>query len=868
MAYDVTTERRHKPRSGVAMGGIGAGWFELRQDGTCENWNIFNNKPLGRGARFPFNPHTVLFFLIRYQAEGANPRLVLLQIEDSHGAASFETHEFHYIFPWLNGVDRIRYRATFPFVRLDFTEDNLPLEISLEAWSPFIPHQAGDSALPLAYFDFSLRSTAEKTAHVSLLGVLRNCVGYDVPRRNHLSRVIDGPGYRAFEHGAGHLDPTLSSAGTMGLASLSGDSHYYLGWEHPHPYYERLLREPHLPNFDDTAGRNNPDSATGEPSCNERCFSTIGPTFCLDADHPSAEHTFVLAWNFPNNYAKFAGEPDDSPAGYLEDAAFAGRVPPNETGAPAGTHKSRHIEGHFYSNRFSSAAEVMKYGVDNRDRLVLETRRFHDAFYTTTIEPCVLDQVNSQLNTFRTSTWLTKAGDFGVLEGVSPTQKYAGLATTDVAMYGAVATAALFPELDRAMLQAHRRLQNENGSVVHSIDQNFRDRDPAESSGLRIDMPAQYAYMALRAYFWSGDKAYLSEMWPSVQAALDYVLRERDANGDLLPDMEGIMCSYDNFPMYGVAPYIATQWLAAVSSAAEIARELGDPAAEKKWRDVLQNGARTLQTATWNGSYYRLYADAKGGHGQDEGCLTDQLLGQWATHLVDLPGLLPAQNVRQALQAIMLRNFHPEQGLRNCQWPGDEFLRAVDKDCWVDQANTCWTGVELAFSSFLIYEGLVEEGLPVIRQVDERHRRWGIYWDHQEFGGHYYRPMSAWAIIPALLGFKVRDGVLTFAPRLEQPKLCLLFVTDKGYGHYYRDGARFTLRVISGELRARSLRFLLSGAASSCRLKGSPWQPLNSRMEGEYLVLDLPENFRLLEGEDLTVSWESPGSADDAKEPR
>ena len=149
---------------------------------------------------------------------------------------------------------------------------------------------------------------------------------------------------------------------------------------------------------------------------------------------------------------------------------------------------------------------------------------FHDTFYASTVETCVLDQVNSQLNTFRTSTWLTKAGDFGVLEGLSPTQKYAGLATTDVAMYGAVAAAALFPQLDRAMLQAHRRLQNENGSVVHSIDQNFSDPDPNEASGLRLDMPAQYVYMVLRAYFWSGDKDYLREMWPSVQAALEYVL--------------------------------------------------------------------------------------------------------------------------------------------------------------------------------------------------------------------------------------------------------------------------------------------------------------------------------------------------------
>jgi non-lysosomal glucosylceramidase len=854
MAYEVTTERQHKPRSGVALGGIGAGWFELRQDGTCENWNIFNNKPLGRGARFPFNPHSVLFFLIRYAEEGKNPRLVLLQIEDSHGAAAFEGHEFQYIFPWLSGVDRIRYSATFPFIKLEFTEHDLPLAVSLEAWSPFIPHDAANSALPLAYFDFSLRLLGSRPAQVSLLAVLRNCVGYDVPRRHHASRIVQGEGHVAFEHGADHLDPAHISAGTMGIASLRRDSNCYLGWEHPHPYYERLLREPHLPDFDDTSSRNVTNPETGEPSCLERCFSTIGPTVRLDEKQPDFAHTFVVGWHFPNNYAKMLGEPDDSPPGYLEDAAFVGRAGGSEAETKKAATKPRHIEGHFYSNRFSSAAEVMAYGVAERERLLRETRRFHEAFYAATVETCVLDQVNSQLNTFRTSTWLTKAGDFGVLEGLSPTQKYAGLATTDVAMYGAVAAAALFPQLDRAMLRAHRRLQNKNGSVVHSIDQNFRDPDPNEASGLRLDMPAQYVYMALRAYFWSGNKDYLREMWPSVQAALEYVLRERDGNGDLLPDMEGVMCSYDNFPMYGVAPYVASQWLAAVSSAAEAAREMGDTPAETKWLGVLEQGSRTVDKTTWNGSYYRLYSDPLGGRGNDEGVLTDQIIGQWATHLVDLPSLLPVEHVRSALRHIMRTNFHPDQGLRNCQWPGDTFLHDVEKDCWVDQANTCWTGVELAFASFLIYEGLVDEGLKLIRQIDSRYRRWGIYWDHQEFGGHYFRPMSAWAIIPALLGFKSRNGVLTFAPRLPDPELRLLFMTADGYGNYFRDGRSVRLEIVSGKMSARILRFALPRPEVDFQLNGEAWRPPASHSEGEILVVTLPENFVLEAGNSLRLT--------------
>ena len=858
MAFEITMQRDQKPRSGVALGGLGCGWFELRQDGTFANWNIFNNRPLGRGLPFPLDPQTVLFFLIRYCEVGGNPRLVALQIEGSHNSAGISRHEFQYIFPWLSGVDTIRYSATVPFVKLDFSERDLSLEISLEAWSPLIPRDAKNSSLPAAFFNFSIKSTSNKPADVSILASMRNAVAYDVKKRHYVSRIVDGKGYRAVEMSAAHVDPRHISYGTMGIASLAEDSHYYTGWEHLHPYYERVLRETNLPDFDDTPGRNLTDAKTSEISCLERCFSTIGRTVRLDEKQRGFSHSFVATWCFPNNYAKLPGEKDDGPAGYLEDVDFPGSEAGKISSPDEPKVLPRHIEGHYYSNWFDSSSAVAAYAVENRESLLKESRRFHDAYYASTVDVAVLDQINSQLNTFRTSTWLTRAGDFGIIEGVSPTHRFAGLATTDVAMYGAVATAALFPELDRAVIRAHARMQNDNGSVAHSIDFNFRQKDPREASGKRIDMPSQFAYMALRAYFWSGDLAYLKEIWPSVQRTLEYILRERDANGDLLPDITGVMCSYDNFAMYGVAPYIASQWLAGVSAAAEAARILGDSKSEQRWREVLKKGAEKMESATWNGSYYRLYSDLGGPHGgQDEGVLTDQLIGQWAAHLVDLPGLLPREHVHSALRAILKYNFHPEQGLRNCQWPGDGFLHPVDAHCWVDQANTCWTGVELAFASFLIYEGLVEEGLMIVRQIDARYRRWGIYWDHQEFGGHYFRPMSAWAIIPALLGHKVRDGVATFAPRWPQRNARLFFTTAHGYGHYVRENKEIRLEMISGELRATELRFAYDEGDHppfTIQMNGKEWDLVTPTYHDELLHLVARHEFRLKAGDKLSLT--------------
>jgi len=845
--------RAQKPRSGIAMGGLGCGWFELRQDGQFYNWRIFNNRPIAQGSYFLENSQSALFFVIRYQIEGETPRLCLLQIEESHGVAGLEEHEFQYIFPWLSGVDAIHYEASFPFADLKYSAADMPLEVTMRAWSPFIPRNAKDSALPAAFFDFSIRSTCGKPVDVLLLSSMRNWVGYDEPDKTWKNRIVDAPWGRTCEMSCDGMDRTRESCGSMGLSSLHPESRYYCGWGHPHPYYERLLRQPDLPDLDDTGARNAIDPKTGKLRAIHNCFNSIGRAFRLEKRGQKADHTFLATWDFPNRHAIPARCPGIGPAGYLE--ADASRAAAQPDGA-----ESALIEGHYYSNFFGSAAEVARYCAEEIARLRDESRLFHDTFFASTLPGFALDQINSHLNTFRTSSWFTSRGDFGLLEGLGPTRAYAGLSTMDVAMYGGIATASLFPELERAIIRSHVRFQNDDGSVVHSIRQNFQVKSPSEASGLRLDMPAQHAYMALRAGLWADDAEFLAEVWPSVVKALEYGLARRDKNGDGLPDMEGIMCSYDNFPMYGVAPYVATQWLAAYAAAAAAAPLVGDEASARRYRSVLQQASRVVEDHAWNGSYYDLYVD---GDKSDPGCMTDQIIGHWAALLLNLPGFLKPERVRSSLQAILRHNYAPDQGLRNCQWPGDTFLHDVPEDCWVDQANTCWSGVELAFASLLIYEGMTAEGLDIVRNIDERYRRWGIYWDHQEFGGHYFRPMSAWAIIPAALGFTLVNGVMTVAPRITDASgdCRLFFTTSESYGLFRRTGESASIEVVSGVLKLRSLRLLANPADArdgEHRVLAAGSEELRGTLKDGYLCFDSSRELHIPAGETLALMSRAP----------
>lgn len=803
MAYTVSTHRSQIPRSGMALGGIGTGFLEIRQDGGFHEWQIFNNWPLFTGERFPYDAKSSLFFLLWLRVEHENPRLVLLQLEESHRSAAIEGHEFPYIFPWLSGVDVIRYHASVPFADLEFEQEGLPLRVRLRAWSPFIPGNVKDSNLPFACFDFELEAMGERAVEVQLLASMRNMVGYDQPERIYAHKRVRDGDFSAVLFENDQLDPAAPTTGTMALASLAEDSTAYLGWEHHHPYYERLLREYPLPEYDDTEGRNNVDSESGRKRADPRCFATIGKAARLAQRGERLRHSFLLAWHFPNLY----GRPPRNDPHYRRDEP----------------HGHDEFEGHSYAVAFASAEAVARYTRDHLDRLRGESEAFHRAFFDSDLSGEILDQVNSQLNTFRTSTWLTRSGLFGVIEGLSPQKPFAGLATTDVAMYGQIATSLLFPELDRLTVNCWRNLQRDNGIVAHSIPCNSRQCDDNEIDGHRLDLPAQFVFQSLRAALWSGDPDWLREVWPDCKRALAYVLRERDANGDGLPDMEGVMCSYDNFPMYGVAPYVVTQWLAALALALKVARMLEDKAFLGEYTDKFRSGCATLAEKTWNGRYFSLYSDFRESDpGGRDGCMTDQLIGEGVAQQLGLPALLEETKVRGALRSIYAMNYKPEQGLRNCQWPGDAFLHDIDKDTWVDQANTCWTGVEFNFAAQLYAHGMVEKAEAIVHNIDARYRKWGLYFDHQEFGGHYFRPMSALAVPNAYLGLSYDGETLRIRPAGSEPgetarplpagRWCFLF--PGGYGTLFHSPEETRLVVRSGRLEARVIEIHLPGPAS------------------------------------------------------
>lgn len=863
----------YRVRSGIAHGGIGAGFVELRKDGDFHNWLLFNNRPKGVGPllRLPGAPEAAydidrresfLFFAVRYQERGRQPRLKLLKLNNGVDEANVATYSPLFIFPWLTPVDTIECTARFPFTTLTFTDPDMPLAITMEAVSPFIPHDVKHSSMPGVYFSFAVESLTDSPVDVTLVATLRNLVGYDTQEKYWVSELIRGNTHVFFNHSAGGIDERRTSFGHMGVASCSPNSTWYLGWEHPHPYYEYLLRHRDLPNIDDTdgriswddprldnpelawlpyrTGRNEVDPDTGEKHVSrpgkrlpddyeQRQFSSIARSWNLQ-HRARVTHDFVMSWFFPNHYAA-SGSPDDTNINALIDAGTPGKLPENR--------------GHYYARFFENAADAAGYMVRNREDLLGRTRRFLDDFYASDAEAFLLDQVNSHLNTLITNTSLDREGRFSFADDLNLVNVARGAGwgqNPDVGIYGSGMTAALFPDLQRSAMLGVLARQHESGMVGRP----------------RSDWPGDIIAAIVRDFLWTADTDYLREAWPGMQRLVAFALRELDVDNDMVPEIfaETDGCSYDNLPLHGTASYIVSNWIVTMMAMTHAARALGKEREADRYDAILEQSRRVMEEKLWNGEYYRLFNDTVKGHGTNEGCMTDQLFSQFVAHQCGLGRLSDREKIASSLKAVLERNFTPGEWLMNCTWLPKDQLPPIEPEVWNDQASTPWSGVELAFAALLLYEGFYDDALSIVKTVDERYRKAGLYFSHQEAGGHYYRPCAAWMLLNGLLGLSIKRGAYSFSPKLPRDRFTLFFAAPNGTAHFVKAPGTVRLAVRSGELAITECAFADCGLESGrVTLSGVPdGVSADVGLEDRRTVVRFGRKARLGEGDVLTVT--------------
>jgi hypothetical protein len=203
------------------------------------------------------------------------------------------------------------------------------------------------------------------------------------------------------------------------------------------------------------------------------------------------------------------------------------------------------------------------------------------------------------------------------------------------------------------------------------------------------------------------------------------------------------------------------------------------------------------------------------------GCLSDQLLGEFEARVCGLGTIVDAPKVRTALGSVYQHNFKPDLsdhvntqrptyacgrdgGLILCSWP-DGDRRSLP----FPYSDEVWTGIEYQVACGLIFAGLVQEGLSVVRTLRARYDGQDRNpFDEYECGHWYARALSSYALLQALGGarYDAVDQVLHLQPALPGDYRSFL-ATATGYGTVgVRNGKPF-VRVVSGTIAIREINY-------------------------------------------------------------
>lgn len=326
--------------------------------------------------------------------------------------------------------------------------------------------------------------------------------------------------------------------------------------------------------------------------------------------------------------------------------------------------------------------------------------------------------------------------------------------------------------------------------------------------GYAADSQAGYVLRTYREHMMCADDRFLKRVYKPIKKVLEFLIREdKDGNGVL----EGRQHNTLDVDLYGPSSWLTSMYLAALRAGEEMATEMGDDEFAETCRNIFKKGVAGFDKLFFNGEYY-IHVLEKTSHLDamriGNGCHVDQLLGQWWAHQLGLGRIAPEKASRTAMKSLFNYNFIPDVGpfreeQKPGRWyavPGETGLVTTafpfkDKDSilgptptWASMYfNECWTGVEYSAAAEMIYEGLVEEGLRVVKAVVDRHapEKRNPY-NEVECSDHYARGMSVYSTYLALCGYYYHGpkGVLGFAPKMTPEKFKAAFTAAEGWGSF------------------------------------------------------------------------------------
>ncbi|MEM1567487.1 MAG: GH116 family glycosyl-hydrolase [Thermofilaceae archaeon] len=133
---------------------------------------------------------------------------------------------------WLRSVDEVEFNGEPSFAFLEYRDAGLPVKVSIEAFTPFIPGDVEGSALPIGLFVLKLKNESRRPLEVSILAGMKTPFG-GVPVQTRV-RVMREESCASFEMRGGGLDEKYRMyRESIVLAFLGGGCRIWIRWGVP-----------------------------------------------------------------------------------------------------------------------------------------------------------------------------------------------------------------------------------------------------------------------------------------------------------------------------------------------------------------------------------------------------------------------------------------------------------------------------------------------------------------------------------------------------------------------------------------------------------------------------------------------------------
>lgn len=797
----------HLARIAFPLGGIGTGTISLGGRGELRDWEIGHRPAKGTSP-------DCTFVALRVDDGSGNP---LCRVVEREFLPPFD-HALGFEHNRLGGLPRFReahFRGQYPFADIRFEDETFPVEVSLEAYSPFVPMDVEASSIPGFMLSYRVHNPLSRPIELALLVTMQNPIGLTEragPTLDELAAMCNC--YREEEglKGIFYLAPMANwdslHHGSAALSTPWPDSevqtHVYRGHG---PWLDGVQQ---LWDRFSAAGDIEPlrSPAYGDPFIPAEHRSWEVGVLCLKASlapGETVEFPIYTHWLMTNTKLWF----DNSPS----------------------------LRNHV-AIRFADAWDAALFMHRELDRLGGGSRAWRDALHGATLPEEVVNALSSQLSILRSQTVQRLSdGHLYAWEGCDDAKGSCAGNCTHVWNYEQ-SLAFLFPELERGMrrIDLGPNLRADGGMT-------YRCEVPAGSHShpflfyhACVDGQMGNIMQAYRDWRMSGDDQFLTDLWPNIRRALEFAWKARepwDPNRDGI--IEGRQHNTYDIEFYGPNPMLSGIYLGALEAAARMADHLGEGALAADYRNIAQKGRQRFEADLWNGDYFFQHIDVADyltvpeylvtpNTGDEiipkyqfgKGCLSDQLVGQWEALVCGLGAILDPEKCRKALRAIFVHNFQPElravasvqrsfalqdeAGLILCSWPNGE--RPALPFTYSEEV---WTGVEYQVAAHMIYMGLIDEALTIVRAARARYdgkRR--NPWSDIECGHHYARALSSWSLLLAFTGarYDAVDQSLSFAPALEGSIRCP-FTAGTAWGIFERDRKHASISVLHGQMTLR-----------------------------------------------------------------